>query len=133
MRLRELLVSMPLTEAEDRRVYLISRSARYTKQLVLPAGTCDTDGTTIIRRSGPDFTGLSGTIYVNATARTIASVTDADHLELTENVGVHASAGLTGIYSWNTVACESPNALVSATAPIMSLSLAIRFSGVRAT
>jgi hypothetical protein len=52
-------------------------------------GICNTSGTTVTRRDGPAFNSplLSGTFYVNGTAYTISSVTNADTLILTGSVG----------------------------------------------
>lgn len=65
-----------------------------------------TSGTTVELVSGGDFTGLSGSIWISGVQYTIASITDADTLELTGSAGIQLRA------------------LAADSAPIASLSLA---------
>jgi len=69
-------------------------------------GICSTSGTTVTRHTGLSFTGLSGTLTINSVGYTIASVTDADHLELTGSPGsqtyknyIHSTANVVKVVS----------------------------------
>jgi hypothetical protein len=56
-------------------------------------GICSTSTVTVTRLSGPVFTGLTGTIYINGTAYTISSVTNANTLVLTGSAGTLTQVG----------------------------------------